>query len=58
MTIETPVLIVGGGGAGLTASMLLSKLNVEHILVSSLPHTQCCPRRTCLISARWKYSRK
>src|ERR1700688_4411568 len=44
MTIETPVLIVGGGGAGLTASMLLSKLNIEHILVSSLPHTSVLPK--------------
>ena len=34
MAIETPVLIVGGGGAGLTASMLLSKLEIQHILVS------------------------
>ena len=28
--LEVPVLIVGGGGAGLTASMLLSQLGVEH----------------------------
>ena len=27
--IEVPVLIAGGGGAGLTASMLLSTLGVE-----------------------------
>ena len=44
MTIETPVLIVGGGGAGLTASMLLSKLGIRHILVSSLPHTSVLPK--------------
>lgn len=31
------VLIVGGGGAGLTASMLLTHLGVEHLLVSALP---------------------
>jgi len=37
--IETPVLIVGGGGAGLTASMLLSTMGVEALLVSSLPTT-------------------
>ena len=37
--IETSVLIVGGGGAGLTASMLLSKLGVDSYLVSSLPTT-------------------
>ena len=44
MTIETPVLIVGGGGAGLTASMFLSKLGIRHILVSSLPHTSVLPK--------------
>ena len=44
MAVETPVLIVGGGGAGLTASMLLSKLEIRHILVSSLPHTSLLPK--------------
>ena len=44
MTNETLVLIVGGGGAGLTASMLLSTLGVEHILVSSLPTTSVLPK--------------
>src|SRR3989440_9875779 len=44
MAIETPVLIVGGGGAGLTASMLLSKLGTRHILVSSLAHTSLLPK--------------
>ena len=44
MTIETPVLIVGGGGAGLTCSMLLSKLGVEHLLVSALPGTSILPK--------------
>jgi 2,4-dichlorophenol 6-monooxygenase len=44
MTNEAPVLIVGGGGAGLTASMLLSTLSVEHILVSSLPTTSVLPK--------------
>src|SRR5271157_1209394 len=44
MTNETPVLIVGGGGAGLTASMLLSTLGVEHILVSALPTTSVLPK--------------
>jgi hypothetical protein len=29
--VDTPILIVGGGGAGLTASMLLSKLGVESL---------------------------
>jgi len=43
-TIETPVLIVGGGGAGLTASMLLSQLGVETLLVSALPTTSILPK--------------
>ena len=44
MTNEAPVLIVGGGGAGLTASMLLSTLGINHILVSALPHTSLLPK--------------
>jgi len=40
----TDVLIVGGGGAGLTASMLLSKLGVDHLLVSALPSTSTLPK--------------
>jgi len=42
--IDTPVLIVGGGGAGLTASMLLSQLGVKTQLVSSLPTTSMLPK--------------
>ena len=42
--IETPVLIVGGGGAGLTASMLLSGLGVESLLVNALPTTSILPK--------------
>lgn len=42
--IETPVLIVGGGGAGLTASMLLSRLGVDSLLVSALPTTSVLPK--------------
>lgn len=42
--IDVPVLIVGGGGAGLTASMLLSKLGVESLLVSALPTTSILPK--------------
>lgn len=42
---EVPVLIVGGGGgAGLTASMLLAGLDVESILVSALPRTSDLPK--------------
>lgn len=42
--VEVPVLIVGGGGAGLTASMLLSQLGVEHLLVNALPTTSILPK--------------
>ena len=42
--VEVPVLIVGGGGAGLTASMLLSKLGVESLLVSAWPSTSILPK--------------
>lgn len=41
---STQVLIVGGGGAGLTASMLLSGLGVDHLLVSALPETSILPK--------------
>ena len=39
-----PVLIVGGGGAGLTASMLLARQGVEHLLVSARPTTSDLPK--------------
>ena len=42
--IAVPVLIVGGGGAGLTASMLLSELGIETLLVSALPTTSVLPK--------------
>jgi 2,4-dichlorophenol 6-monooxygenase len=42
--VEVPVLIAGGGGAGLTASMLLSGLGVESLLVSALPTTSILPK--------------
>ena len=41
--VETSVLIVGGGGAGLTASMLLSGLGIESLLVNALPTTSILP---------------
>jgi 2,4-dichlorophenol 6-monooxygenase len=40
----TPVLIVGGGGAGLTASMLLARQGIEHLLVSARPETSVLPK--------------
>ncbi len=41
---DVAVLIVGGGGAGLTASMLLAREGVEHLLVSALPTTSILPK--------------
>ncbi len=42
--IEVPVLIVGGGGAGLTASILLSNLGVSSLLVTRYAETTRLPR--------------
>jgi 2,4-dichlorophenol 6-monooxygenase len=42
--ITVPVLIVGGGGAGLTASMLLSQLGVDTLLVSRYAETSRLPK--------------
>ncbi len=41
---DVPVLIVGGGGAGLTASILLSQLGVESLLVNARPTTSDLPK--------------
>jgi len=41
---QVPVLIVGGGGAGLTCSMLLAQLGIETLLVSSLRTTSVLPK--------------
>jgi 2,4-dichlorophenol 6-monooxygenase len=41
---HVPVLIVGGGGAGLTASILLSRLGIESLLVSRYPGTSTLPK--------------
>ena len=41
---DVPVLVVGGGGAGLTASMLLAHQGVEHLLVSARPETSDLPK--------------
>jgi 2,4-dichlorophenol 6-monooxygenase len=41
---DVPVLIAGGGGAGLTASMLLARLGVRHLLVSARPQTSDLPK--------------
>ena len=41
---RVPALIVGGGGAGLTASMLLAQQGVEHLLVSARATTSDLPK--------------
>ncbi|MGZ5388454.1 MAG: FAD-dependent monooxygenase, partial [Solirubrobacterales bacterium] len=41
---RVPVLIIGGGGAGLTASMLFARLGVDHLLVSARPGTSDLPK--------------
>ena len=42
--VEVPVLIVGGGGAGLTSSLLLSGYGVRSMLVSRYPGTSHLPK--------------
>ncbi|HEX6557192.1 MAG TPA: FAD-dependent monooxygenase, partial [Ktedonobacteraceae bacterium] len=42
--MTVPVLIVGGGGAGLTASMLLSSYGIDSLLVSKYPGTSHLPK--------------
>ena len=42
--LETPVLIVGGGGCGLSASIFLSNLGVEHLLVERRDTTSHLPK--------------
>ncbi|MCX4527167.1 MULTISPECIES: FAD-dependent monooxygenase [unclassified Streptomyces] len=42
--IEVPVLIVGGGGCGLSASVFLSDQGVEHLLVERHPDTSRIPK--------------
>jgi 2,4-dichlorophenol 6-monooxygenase len=44
LDIHVPILIVGGGGAGLTASVLLSRLGVRSILVSRFAETSRLPK--------------
>ena len=60
-SVDIPVLIVGGGGAGLTASMLLSQLGVGSLVVSALPTTSVRPKAHVLnqrsgAKAAWRYA--
>ncbi|MEU3459130.1 FAD-dependent monooxygenase [Streptomyces sp. NPDC006733] len=48
---HTPVLIVGGGGSGLTASLALSGLGVSSLLVERHPGTSTLPKAH-LLNAR------
>src|ERR1700756_1002121 len=41
---ETPVLIVGGGAAGLTSSIMLGQLGVDSLLVERHPGTSLVPK--------------
>ncbi|WP_025619754.1 FAD-dependent monooxygenase [Salinispora cortesiana] len=43
-TIEVPVLVVGGGGCGLAASVFLSDHGVRHLLVERHPGTSRMPK--------------
>ncbi|MBH0118049.1 FAD-dependent monooxygenase [Rhodococcus sp. CX] len=43
-TIDTEVLIVGGGGCGLTASIILADLGVDSLLVERHPSTSHLPK--------------
>jgi 2,4-dichlorophenol 6-monooxygenase len=58
-TVEVPVLIVGGGAAGLTASSMLGRLGVESLLVERHPGTSIVPKahiihsRTMEIFDQW-----
>lgn len=42
--LEIPVLIIGGGGAGLTSSMLLSQLGIDSLLINARASTSDLPK--------------
>jgi 2,4-dichlorophenol 6-monooxygenase len=42
--IEVPVLIVGGGGCGLSSSIFLSDLGVDHLLIERHEGTSNLPK--------------
>jgi 2,4-dichlorophenol 6-monooxygenase len=42
--VETDVLIVGGGGAGLAASLMLGRLGIDSLLIERYPDTTILPK--------------
>lgn len=59
-TLEVPVLIVGGGPVGLSASILLSRFGVNSLLVEKHPGTTPFPKalhistRTMELFRQWE----
>ncbi|PVH68978.1 hypothetical protein DL98DRAFT_541991 [Cadophora sp. DSE1049] len=43
-SVKVPVLIVGGGGCGLSSSSMLSNLGIEHVLVEAHSGTSILPK--------------
>lgn len=56
--VNVPVLIVGAGGAGLTASMLLSDLGIETLTISNAPSTSILPKAHVLQQRSMEIYRK
>ena len=41
---KVPVLIIGGGACGLTTSILLSDMGIDHLLIERHPTTSHLPK--------------
>jgi 2,4-dichlorophenol 6-monooxygenase len=46
--VKVPVLIVGGGGCGLSSSFMLSNLGIKHVLVEAYSATAHIPKASFL----------